>query len=1011
MAELRESAPAERLGKFDAMVAELRQDARLDEARMRKALAALAGQLVELIWGPGAGDETVPTLDALLARYPELGGLADLPADLIVAEYRARLRLASGLDRAQFLAHFPGRADELRPLLEKAEEEERGDPALVIPGYGDPVRIGQGGMGVVYRAVEAITKRPVAIKVMLDGIFARPEFRRRFQREIEDQAALGTHPNLVAVYGAGVTDGHPYMVLEYMPGGSLFEALRARPGPRAPLDPKLAARLALGIAEGIHHAHLRRFIHRDLKPGNVLLAADESADPARPLLERCVPKVTDFGLAMRLDAGEDEQLSGKGDQLGTAAYMAPEQVEGRRDQIDPRTDVWAIGVILHELLTGRTPFEAKTFSELARKIVEVEPPKVRDANAAVPRDLGTIVDNCLAKDPAKRYASARALAEDLRLFLKDEPIKAREVGGLVERFDRLSRWSSRNRAAAGLLATAAVVVPLALGASAIVSYQFAKQAQAEAKRANAANDRAQASAALAYESLNDIVHTLDDPRLMSRGLGDFREKLARTIQPRLTEFLRQEGDARVRVLQAETLVRLSEVHTIQGQGGDALRALEEAEARLVRLEEDQRPAPSPEVRYYLALTRALHGAIMARAQGKLDEGFDLIADAAARLGALRDEGWGDSGDVQTRHAVCLNNMANIDMFRGNTAPAINRYREALAEIQALADESPNDCPSRTWLVKGRSNLGLILNLSGRQNEALQEHREAVRLAEGFVDRARAADREPTPEGREAWRLAAFDFREALGVALTNLGEQLFRLGRHDEAEAAFRRALLIYQFLADAVPNYREYSFSVAMTQSNLGAVLTEKGADSWDEARIRLNEAAEWYARALADNPGDTELADYIAANERRRAALEVRRARAGLVEADAVAATVAEVLKTFQDEEKPTTEHADALGLRADLHELAGRWEEAHADREAARVILQGLADEAPEGPLPALALARAEVRLAAALDRLGRRDEARPCRERALGRVEQVQAAGFDHPIVDQVRADCRPPDREE
>jgi serine/threonine-protein kinase len=310
-------------------------------------------------------------------------------------------------------------------------------PAL--PGYEVQDELGRGGMGVVYRAWDRRLNRPVALKMLLAGAYARPEDRERFRREAEAEAGL-RHPNIVQVHDVGELDGRPYFIMEFVEGGSLAHRLAG-----APLPAGQAARLVAALAEAVQAAHDRGIVHRDLKPANVLLAADGT------------PKITDFGLARRLEDGPG--LTHSGATLGTPSYMAPEQARGEKGAIGPASDVYTLGATLYECLTGRPPFRAETAAATLQQVVADEPVPPARLNPQVPRDLETICLKCLHKLSARRYPTAAALAEDLRRFLRGEPIAARPPG----RGERLVRWTRRHPGRAALVAATALVALAAAG--------------------------------------------------------------------------------------------------------------------------------------------------------------------------------------------------------------------------------------------------------------------------------------------------------------------------------------------------------------------------------------------------------------------------------------------------------------------------------------------------------------------------------------------------------------------
>jgi hypothetical protein len=283
------------------------------------------------------------------------------------------------------------------------------DPLLDAPrwfaGYHLERVLGRGGMGVVYKARHAQLDLTVALKMMRAGAES-PEITERFLREARAVARLN-HSNIVRLFEAGQADGCHYFTMAYVEGGTLRERQLALAG-----SPRDVAALMQKVANGVHHAHQHDVIHRDLKPGNILVDKDGE------------PLVSDFGLVKFLDATDD--LTVTGGVLGTAPYMSPEQMAGKKE-IGPASDVWSLGVILYELLVGRRPFLGEKSLELANEVLQSEPPRPRSLNKNLDRALETIVMKCLEKSPEQRYASAQALADDLGCWLHGEPISARPL--------------------------------------------------------------------------------------------------------------------------------------------------------------------------------------------------------------------------------------------------------------------------------------------------------------------------------------------------------------------------------------------------------------------------------------------------------------------------------------------------------------------------------------------------------------------------------------------------------
>ncbi|MFO0808076.1 MAG: protein kinase [Gemmataceae bacterium] len=350
-------------------------------------------------------------------------------------------------------------------------------PIPRIPGYEIVREIGRGGMGVVYEATQLRPLRPVALKMILAAAHARPHDVLRFLAEAETVAAL-IHPHIVQIYEVGQVGGLPFFSLEYCAGGNLARRLH-----NGPLPPQEAARLHELLARAVYAAHLHGIIHRDLKPANVLLASGRNELPmssgmehAHPPLAELIPKIADFGLAKRTGSSGGG-LTQTGDVLGTPSFMAPEQANGRIKDIGPATDVYALGAVLYQCLTGRPPFLGASSAETVQQVLRDEPVSPTRLAPTIPRDLESVCLKCLEKEPGRRYATADALADDLRRFLDGRPTVARPVNIV----GWAARWGRRNPALAGALAVAAT----GLVGGACLSTWFGLNAEWHAQRADA----------------------------------------------------------------------------------------------------------------------------------------------------------------------------------------------------------------------------------------------------------------------------------------------------------------------------------------------------------------------------------------------------------------------------------------------------------------------------------------------------------------------------------------------
>lgn len=305
-----------------------------------------------------------------------------------------------------------------------------------IPGYAVERELGRGGMGVVYQAREAVGGRVVALKLLRDSGLATAQEMARFRIEAEAAARM-EHPNIVPIYEVGEHAGRPFFAMELVHGGSLDKHLHG-----TPVEQIASARLIRALAMAVEHAHARQIVHRDLKPANILLAAiDASQTVALAAAEFAgvAPKIADFGLAKRLD-GDSTAWTQAGAVLGTANYMSPEQAAGRVDEIGPGTDVYALGAVLYELLTGSPPFSAESWSATIIKVLHEEPELPSRRGVDVPSALEAICLKCLEKSPTRRYATAAALAADLDAHLAGSGIAAT----VVDDRERLSRAATRD---------------------------------------------------------------------------------------------------------------------------------------------------------------------------------------------------------------------------------------------------------------------------------------------------------------------------------------------------------------------------------------------------------------------------------------------------------------------------------------------------------------------------------------------------------------------------------------
>ncbi len=537
-------------------------------------------------------------------------------------------------------------------------------PAPTVAGYEVIGEVGRGGMGVVYEARNVRLNRPCALKMILAGVHASPESAVRFLVEAEASARL-RHPNIVQVYHVGEADGLPFVEMELVGGGGLEAKLDGTPWQAARAAEQIEA-LARGVAE----AHAIGIVHRDLKPANILIAADGT------------PKVADFGLAKFLAA--DLGLTRTEMILGSPSYMAPEQAAGARDVGTP-ADVYALGAILYQLLTGRPPFKAPTILETLEQVKLVEAVAPSRLVPKVPRDLETICLVCLRKEPHRRYPTAAELAEDLRRFRGGETILARRSGPLR----RTWRWCRRNPAVATLTASTILLLTALAAGSTAAALRLAEERNAVI----AEQARAQASEERRREGLVDalMVAAPDGVPILVDAIRPSRDRVVPLLRARLAESA---GRPAQRLRAAEALGRLGVPDVVALVEGIATAPSNECRNIVDALAPARPEALGPLIRRTAAAidpeTRARYASVLLGLgePGPAREALALRPDPAARMAFVHGFGpW--HGDLAGLPAV----LRRVDdpAFRSGMAEAVG-----LIDPEALA---PGERPGLEAVLK------------------------------------------------------------------------------------------------------------------------------------------------------------------------------------------------------------------------------------------------------------------------------------------------------------------------
>jgi eukaryotic-like serine/threonine-protein kinase len=658
-------------------------------------------------------------------------------------------------------------------------------------GYERMEVIGEGGMGVVYRARQRGLGRVVALKQVRPEALGGRDAMARFRREAEAAARL-RHPNIVPIYDVGRLDGVPYLAMEYVEGGTLAARLAG-----GPLDPRAAARLVELLARAVQHAHEAGVIHRDLKPANVLLAPDLDC-----------PKVADFGLA-RSD-GNDLQTR-TGTILGTPGYMAPEQAEGDSSRVGPPCDIHALGAIFYETLTGRPPFSNPSVLATLELVRTAQPSSPRRVRPGVPRDLETVALKCLEKSPSKRYDSARALAEDLRRWLDGEPIRARRIG-LVE---RLGKWARRRPWAAacvglGVLAAMALVV----GTMAHNALLRAEVARTEKQAKEARDQRARADSQ--YRSARDAIRKMTarlggpataggtDSFALKRGLVE--DALA-FYDGAVTDDGRTEFEARLDKARA-----LEEIATLQimASRGDPERTLLRDLALLDDLEIER---PHDPVLAEVQVSCRIKLGVMLGGAGRLDEAIARIQGAVERSERR-------TGTTVTL-AWALSNLGNMFLAAHRIPEAEAQYHRAVGIWLARIREHPDDFASKVHAGESLCNLGVLHMQAGQSPLAEDEYALAADLLAPVTRDHPELDQAVT----------------SLGAVYLNWGTLTASGGRRDLAIGRYETGLRTLRGVLRATPDHpwaREGSRKLATA---MGVTLGQVGR--YPESARALGQAA----------------------------------------------------------------------------------------------------------------------------------------------------------------------------
>ncbi len=650
--------------------------------------------------------------------------------------------------------------------------------------------IARGGMGVVYKARQVTLGRTVAVKVLRDTAFAGGDEVERFKTEAGAAAAL-RHPHIVGIHEIGEHNGTHFFSMDYVPGGTLSQLLRD-----GPLPARRAAELLVKIAQAIQHAHSQGVLHRDLKPANVLM--DAAGEPV----------VTDFGLAKH--AATDAGLTVTGQVLGTPAYMAPEQAEGRSKDCDPRTDVYGLGALLYHMAAGRAPFTGDSHIAVMTQVSKDEPVSVRLLNPSIPRDLGTICAKAMAKDPSRRYQTALAMAEDVQRFLDGKPVLARPVGAL----GRAWRWARRHRA----LAAALLVTLLSLAAVAVVSVFSAQRMKAT--RDAEANSRRAAEALIKdmLVGMKDKLRPLNKVELLEDA-ASAAEKYFESLPPPVSvETERQ------RAVMLETH---SDVLTARNDLAAAIAKQSASQDIVERLLRDDPQNPD-------LLNDAAHAAQslawLLKRQGRAADALPLLArshELHQALAAVRAD------NPSVRHASALSTCSYAQALA-----VAGKKEEAWKLVEPLHAQPPapdeNDVTALDRAAELHINLGDAIWYAGHIAEANAGFLRGLTFA----------------EKADALQPGQLKFQRQLITSLERATDVHLENKDHVAARDTAVRRLAISEKLAAADPANLQHRADVAAAHGRLGIIA--RGLNDPAAGLIHAHKARTAYESLAAADPSN---------------------------------------------------------------------------------------------------------------------------------------------------------------
>ena len=787
---------------------------------------------------PEDSTKTEEQFDLLLAAADDAlaMGNADLPSCLATAPSELRLRLERELAWCQQVRQLWPRAGNSTKLHHlstvRISTASAGNLRPTHVGRFEILReLGRGGFGVVFLANDPRLKREVALKVPREASLFSSDLRSRFQQEARVAANLD-HQHIVQVYEAGEEDGICYIASAYCPGTDLAAWLRRHP---APVPADSAAGLIASLADAVAHAHERGVFHRDLKPANILLQTDEGKRPKDATSNGLeldsslilhpssfIPKITDFGLAKLV---EDQAVSlatsnatGSGAIIGTPAYMAPEQAAGSNKVVGPGADIFALGAILYELLTGRPPFQGDTPLETLLLVRTAEPVPPRRLRPKLARDLETICLKCLAKEPPKRYASAQELALDLRRFLAREPIQARPASLL----ERTQKWSRRRPALAVLTCVSAVALVAIFLIVSISNVRLQKQrdiAEGHREEAERQRERAITHFKEAREAVDRLLTRVAYDRLAAT---PFMEGVRRDLLRDALEFYRgfvqqEDNDPDLRFETGKAWRRLAKIQDELGDGKDAEESFRAASR--IQTELFAEFPTSVAIRQELAASQNNLGCHLWERTAASEESGQAIQQALELQEKLVAE-FPHSPAYRRELAETYDVLGRFLDGTKQFKEAENALRHAVEILEATVAAAPHDQASELSLATRRRDFGVFLARQNRAKEAEVIFRNDLQF---WQSREAENPTDPRLVGRTA-------------DAFKHLGTLSINMGNYAEGQALLHAAIDRLQRLTDEYP--KVFGYHELLTAALEKLARAHRARKEFSQARPLLERA-----------------------------------------------------------------------------------------------------------------------------------------------------------------------------